>query len=56
MHCGKRELAIWLKHFFYWGSQIWGSLRIVIFFGDQKENVSNKENSLSPIHDFINER
>ena len=57
MHCGKRELAIWLKHFVYWGgSQIWGSLKIVIFCGFQKENVSNKENSPSPIRDFINER
>ena len=56
MHCGKRELAIWLKRFVYWGSQIWGSLKIVIFFGGQNENVSNKENSPSPIRDFINER
>ena len=56
MHCGERELAIWLKHFVYWGSQIWGSLKIVIFFGGQKENVSNKENSPSPICDFINKR
>ena len=32
------------------------SLKIVIFFGGQKENVSNKENSPSPIRDFINER
>ena len=59
MHCGKRELAIWLKHFVYWGgggSQIWRSLKIVVFFGGQKENVSNKENSPSPIRDFVNER
>ena len=56
MHGGKRELAIWLEHFVYWGSQIWGSLKIVIFFGGQKEDVSNKENSPSPIRDFINER
>ena len=28
-------------------SQMWGSLKIVIFFAGQKENVSNKENSPS---------
>ena len=38
------------------GSQIWESMKIVISFGGQKENVSNKENSPSPIRDFINER
>ena len=46
MHCGKRELAVCLKHFFLLGgSQIWGLLKIVNFSGRQKENVSNKENS-----------
>ena len=43
MHCGKRELAIWLKHFVYWGSQIWGSLKIVIFFGGQKKMYQIKK-------------
>ena len=59
MHCGKRELAIWLKHFVYWREQNLGvieNLKIVIFFGGQKEIVSNKENSPSPIRDFINKR
>ena len=56
MHCGKKELAIWLKHFVYWGESNLGFMKIVIFFGGQKENVSNKENSPSPIRDFINER
>ena len=32
---------------FIGGSQIWGSMKIVIFFGGQKENVSDKENSPS---------
>ena len=57
MYCGKRELAInGSNTLFIGGSQIWGSLKIVIFFGGQKENVSNKENSPSLIRDFINER
>ena len=60
MHCGRRELDIWLKHFVCWGggggSQMWGSLKIIIFFVGQKENISDKENSPSPICDFINER
>ena len=33
-----------------------GVLKIVFFFGGQKENVSSKENSSSPIRYFINER
>ena len=55
----RRNYAIWLKHFVYWGESNLGSLKIVIFFGGggggQKENVSNKGNS-PPIRDFMNER
>ena len=56
MHCGKRELAIWLKHFVYWGESNLGVIENSYFLWGQKENVSNKENSPSLILDFINER
>ena len=59
MHCGEKELCYLAQTLLFIGeSQIWGSLKIVIFFGGQKENVSNKENSPPPppIHDFMNER
>ena len=36
-----------LNTLFIGETQIWESLKIVIFFGGQKENISDKENSPS---------
>ena len=58
MHCGKRGLCYLAQTLCLLGG---GESNLGVnensyFFGGQKENVSNKENSLSPIRDFINER
>ena len=48
MHCGEKELCYLAQTILFIGeSQIWESLKIVIFFGGQNENVSNEENSPS---------
>ena len=53
MHCGKKaqggNMLFGSKTLFIGESQIWGSLKIVTFFGGQKENVSSKENPLPSV-------
>ena len=37
-------------------SQIWGSLKIVIFFGGSEKKMYQIKKTPPPIHDFMNER
>ena len=39
MHCGKREVTIWLKHFVYWGETNLGVIENSYFLWGSERNV-----------------